>query len=452
MTEPDDDNLSNEEFEDDDWEASPPAEKSGSKVPVTEAQTSDAPKDEFQKFLRDPRLNAELPQIPLERAKPSAYTEIMGILATAADEQDIYDGLRLFKRRKIKAIEALENDPLINRERILSALSEVAECILLAAYSVSAKVISHKFGLPGYITAYQQFAPAHLGIISMGKQGAQEINYESDLDLIFIYSHIGETHGQSSMSNGEYFAKLAQRLISLLSIPTGAGKCYDIDTELRPSGNAGTLVVSYDHFLNHQMNTAANWERLALLRARPCAGDEAFLNSLDKQIAQLNYHRSLAADFFSDMHMIRQRVIDEKVKESADRLDIKIGPGGIMDIEFFLQGLLLKNTAIFPSLRQRNTFSLLRALRAHRLIQEPDAKIIERAYVLYRSIESHIQLLKKRSESHLDRSDMALIAERLHFSSEAQLWNELKDLRKNVHQIRLGLYAPDLRDLPLSDK
>jgi glutamate-ammonia-ligase adenylyltransferase len=439
MTEPDNDNLYDDDFDEDDWEAGPPAPE------IQKDSVPKAPKDEFRKYSGDPRLKAELPQVPQERAKPDDFAELTNILAQAIDEQDIYDGLRLFKRRKVKIIESLENDPLKNRELILSALSEVAECILLAAYNISAKVIAEKFGLPGYMTSYKQFSPAHLGVVSMGKQGAKEINYESDLDLIFIYSHIGETHGPMNMSNGEYFAKLAQRLMSLLSIPTGAGKCYDIDTELRPSGNAGTLVVSYDHFLNHQMNTAASWERLALLRARPCAGNETFLSILDQQISQLNYHRPLSPNFFSDMHTIRQRVIDEKVREKPDRLDIKIGPGGIMDIEFLLQGLLLKNAAIFPNLRQKNTFALLRSLRTHRLLPETDAQVVERAYILYRSLESHIQLLKKRSETHFDHSDAGQIAECLLFSSESQLWNELIDLRKNVRHMTLRLYAPDLR-------
>lgn len=400
--------------------------------------------DSFTQYNHDPRLIIKSQKEKKDDFHSPLLKELTDRLRAIKDEEKYLDEIRYFKREKQKLImDSLENHPLENRKKILNKLSEIAETIVCLTQDHIQKRMERDFGLPTYLSSYKQTQISNLSIIGMGKLGGGTINYHSDLDLIFVYSHTGETQGRHTMSNNEYFAKLAQRFINTLSVMTQAGRCYEIDTELRPSGNQGTLVTSYDHFIDHQMNKAQNWERQALIRARPITGESEFRQLLSTQIRQLVFERPLPIHFTKTMHEVREMVIQEKVKTSETSFDFKRGHGAIMDVEFILHHIQLKNARVFPDLKLLSLFDVLDQLRKHNLIASKDLETLTEAHLYYRTIESLSQIIKNRSITKMDyESDLfSEISERLKFKNKNELKEKIIHLRNAVRSIYEGIYA-----------
>jgi len=159
-------------------------------------------------------------------------------------------------------------------------------------------------------------------ILGMGKLGGHEMSYNSDLDVIFIYE--GNDH--------EFYSKLGQKVISVLSVPTGEGYAYKIDLDLRPSGRSGALVTSFDSFKEYHKASAQLWERQALARARPVAGSPQLGNKIMEAVTHFVYEESYPKDFYREIHRLRSRMEKEIAKETASKVNIKTGKGGTVDI------------------------------------------------------------------------------------------------------------------------
>lgn len=351
-------------------------------------------------------------------------------LKTAKESQDTYDILRLFKRRRHQEISQLESAPFENRQKIFFEITKTAEIILFAAFEHMQTQLESQFGFPSFLNSYNQITPAHLGIIGMGKLGSREMNYESDIDIIFVYSHRGETMGRKKITNQEYFAKFAQKYLNLLSLTTSAGRCYEMDVELRPSGNLGMLVSSFDHFIDHQMNQAQEWEHMALLRARPILAPLDFKKNIELHIDELAHKRPLPNDFFRKMHAIRQKVLQQKASEQENMFDLKLGKGGLMDVEFILQGIEMKFQHLYTHLQQRSLFSLIQNLKNQSILAEKNVQELEEAHLTFHTVISQIHLEERRSYNrvHYDSDLFEKISGRLALPK--------KELKENLLQHR----------------
>jgi [glutamine synthetase] adenylyltransferase / [glutamine synthetase]-adenylyl-L-tyrosine phosphorylase len=397
-------------------------------------------KDSFTLFKKDPRLNTSVYQLASKKKSQDLRVDLSQEFSQYKDDENFFDAIRQYKtEQKNRIINELESSPLQNRPRILKALSTLADSILFVTYERVFQIMKAKHGMPCFLSSYKQTVPANLAILGMGKLGGQEINYYSDLDIIFVYSHRGETLSSPAMDNRQFFVKLAQKYINVLSVMTSAGRCYEIDTELRPSGNAGALVISYDHFLDHQMNKAQTWERYALLRARAMASSWEFQDQLDKQINKLTYQYIVNKDIIPHMHKIRKQVIKERAAQETNGFDIKLGEGGLMDIEFIAHLIQLKYGLIHPNLQQRSLFELFDALKKHDILSVSERTTLSQAHLYFRSIESLLHLDKKRSDSFLqfDTSLSELITEKLNLTSVKEY---IKDLREDVRKIYKRFY------------
>lgn len=397
-------------------------------------------RDSFTKHKTTPHLaeSAESSRVqpaapPRENENPFV-TELDRELKNAADKEAAYDVLRAFKNRKHAEIRALESDPIANRRKIMTELARVADAILNAGYAYAKAGMDAELGHPTYLSSYKQTLPASLAVIGMGKLGGREMNYESDVDLVFVYSHVGETAGKKSVSNAEYFARFAQKFLNLISVQTAAGRCYDTDVELRPSGNAGALVASLENFLDHQMNRAEEWERLALLRARVVAAPVEFRVPLERHLDELAFGREPPKDFFPVMRDVRERVLAERVREATGQYDLKLGPGSLMDVEFVLQGLQMRNQRVFPELKRRSIFELIDALAGRDLIPADELRMLSEAHLLYRTIEAKLHLARGRAEHVVsaDSDDFADIAAALGYSEKSALKKSLDAMRSSV--------------------
>ncbi|MBW8368506.1 MAG: bifunctional [glutamate--ammonia ligase]-adenylyl-L-tyrosine phosphorylase/[glutamate--ammonia-ligase] adenylyltransferase [Arenimonas sp.] len=230
-------------------------------------------------------------------------------------------------------------------ENLLLATLDVAECDIIAAHG----------RVPG----------AGLAVLGYGSLGGRELGFGSDLDLVFLHDAPADasSDGARPLDAPRYFARLAQRLVSLLGTVTGAGKLYEVDVRLRPDGAKGMLVSSLDSFSDYQRQRAWTWERQALVRARPIAGaprvQAAFEAIRTQTLCQPRDHAALRTDVVA----MRRRMRTELDRSSAARFDLKQGEGGLVDLEFLVQALVLEHAASHPSLVQpRGTPELLAAL------------------------------------------------------------------------------------------
>lgn len=397
--------------------------------------------DEFQSFKTDPRKVGQKTAAPTAGKASALVTELRKRIAALEDEQDRFDDFRLFKREKLQEIQRLESQAFNNRERILSDITKVAEAICQVAFEETLKALRDSHGIASYKNAFQQPEESKLAIVGMGSLGAHCLNYHSDLDVIFVYSHLGESIGKKVVTNREYYSKFAQKWSNLLSVMTGAGSCYDIDFELRPSGNAGLLVSSFDHFLEHQMNKAQNWERMALLRAVPVAGEAAFQRHLLSHLEQIRDKREIPKDFFKDMAGVRQRVRQERANEKPETLNLKLGNGMLMDVDFIVMGLQLKNLHIYPTLRTTNPFQAVRELQSLNFLEPDEAKTLLQAQKVFYTLLSRLHLKKKRSENHLhlQSEDFGDIAADLG-QDQGDFKDEIFSLRNSVLEIYKKTY------------
>ena len=270
----------------------------------------------------------------------------------------------------------------------------------------------------------------------MGKFGAEELTYQSDLDIICLYSHDGKTQGSASLSNLEYFIKLTQWLISCLSVQTLHGFAYKIDTELRPSGQSGALVTSERSFREYHKTSAWNWEKQALIKARPVAGDPEFIHRLQTLTWDIILARDYGKECAQEMIHLRERLEKEKAQETEDRLNLKTGYGGLIDIEFAVQYLQLHHAKKVPALRTPKTCSALQVIEKEGLLSEATCQGLTKAYLLYRRLETIIRLLSGHSTDTLNRRDekLAEIAAKLHLASPQALWQQVLETRKQVRK------------------
>lgn len=321
---------------------------------------------------------------------------IRDLESALADESD-YGG-RLDAIRRFRHVETLkiclrdlngEVDPFY----VGWYLSLVAEAVLEVGLGIARDIVTGKEGKQG---RGKKNGP-RMTVLGMGKLGGRELSYNSDLDVIFIYDGKPEEH--------EFFSKLGQKVISVLSVPTGEGLAYKIDMGLRPSGRSGALVTSYDAFRKYQEESAQIWERQALIRAKPSAGDEDLGKRVARSIEDLVYGRPLPPGFRKEIKHLRARMETELARESAKKLNIKTGRGGIVDIEFLVQMLQLKHGGEHREVRGQNTLDALNGLRDAGIIKENEYEALSDGLYFLKRMENLLRLLHDRSINELYESD-----------------------------------------------
>jgi glutamate-ammonia-ligase adenylyltransferase len=255
-------------------------------------------------------------------------------------------------------------------------LAALAEGLLVATLDVAeADIIAAHGRVPG----------AGLAVLGYGSLGGRELGFGSDLDLVFLHDAPvdASSDGPRPLDAGRYFARLAQRLVSLLGTVTGAGKLYEVDVRLRPDGAKGMLVSSVESFADYQRQRAWTWERQALVRARPIAGaarvQAAFEAIREDTLRQPRDHATLRADVVA----MRRRMRAELDRSHAGRFDLKQGEGGLVDLEFLVQALVLEHAAAQPSLvAPRGTPLLLAALGEAGVLPSDEVAALLQAHAL----------------------------------------------------------------------
>ena len=351
---------------------------------------------------------------PLVRSKSELRKELWESLSACRDFEEEMDELRRFKNVETLRIGLHDLSGNLSPEEGMFQLSALAEVLLANALTLARREAARKFGLPMTREEGGSPAEARFCVMGMGKLGSEELSYHSDLDIIFIYLGAGETapgpgapaEGFRKLTNHEFFAKVAQRLISILSTVTREGHVYKLDTRLRPSGNAGPLVSSLAAFERYHEESAQLWERQALLKCRFLAGDRDLGKRVEERIDRFIYGRPLPEAAAEEIHRLRKRMELEIGKERSDRLDLKVGRGGIVDVEFAVQYLQLLHGPQHRSVRARSTLKALYELRLLKVLPEEEFRILDEGYRFLRSLEVGLRLSQDASIERFDPSSL----------------------------------------------
>jgi len=322
-------------------------------------------------------------------ARQALVDDLTSEVAVLDHDQAVLRALRRFKRRETLRI--CYGD--IVREQSLRTvtlqISYLAEAILEAALAVAWRTLRRKRGTP--LGPDRQ--PARFVVLGMGKLGGAELNYSSDIDLIFLYEVDGQTDSKRPLTNGEFFDRLAREFVRLLTETTGLGTAYRVDLRLRPEGEQGPIVRSVSSALAYYDVRGRTWERQAYIKARPVAGDLnlgfEFLDKLQPWI----YRRYLSRAEISEIKALKRRIEKHTEREGADALDVKTGHGGIRDVEFAIQFLQLLNGGGLPAVRTVNTLEAIARLESAGCLTNQERILLEANYSLLRKIEHRLQIM-----------------------------------------------------------
>lgn len=335
------------------------------------------------------------------------------------------DSLRLFKREQTLVIASAELADEIGPDAVGHYLSDLAEIVLEAVYQLARNALQQKHGIAGYMLDGKRYQ-AELAIIGYGKLGGRELHYQSDLDVIFLHDSKGEqqlTSGPKSIENSMYFARLAQKIISMTSVLTASGKLYEIDSRLRPEGASGLLVSSTEAYLRYQQDKAWTWEHQALVRARQVAGSQQLagaFTSIRETVLRLERDQKQLA---RDVVEMRERMLQSKKPPEGERLDLKHSRGGMVDIEFMVQYWVLAGANSIGSDRlYSDNISLLNELYRLNLITSSQSQLVE-IYQLYHRL-LHESVLQEESAE----VDAELIADQV--KHVIKCWNECFGLQE----------------------
>lgn len=308
----------------------------------------------------------------------------------SGDLEDQMSHLRRFKHAEVLRVGINDIYGEMDIAEVTRQLSEIAEVCLIAAYRVALETQKKRYGLsPGWDPPFV--------ILGMGKLGGRELNYSSDLDLIFLFDASNHAGLPGSIDPNEFYGRLSQRFITVMTSPTVEGTLYEIDTRLRPSGTFGPIVTSLESFRDYHARSARFWERQALIKARPIAGHPALFNPVSQAINEIVYQNPLTEKDREALLQIRSQMEREIAKESPRRKHIKSGRGGLVDIEFLVQYYQMQEGKRYPSVRASNTLEVLEALKNVGILPPLIASDLREIYLFLRRLENRIQILENRS-------------------------------------------------------
>jgi len=305
-------------------------------------------------------------------------------------------------------------------------LSSLADAILEYALKLCRQELDNLYGSPQTIDAQGRISTAEFCVMALGKLGSAELNYASDIDLVFLFSDDGDTSAGGSrghLSNREFFVKLAERLLRVVGEPAGEGASYRIDARLRPHGREGALSCSLAEAVNYYQRTAQDWELQALIRARSSAGSAAVYSRFADLIENYVYRSNVSVA--AALRSVREakEKIDIQHERPEKGFNVKLGRGGIREIEFIAQALQLAYGGEDSWLRTPHTLMTLGRLAERSLLSEREHSQISDAYHFLRALEHRLQM-EHGLQTHalpVELSRRELVARRMNFSGDGAL-------------------------------
>ncbi|CAL1239534.1 bifunctional [glutamate--ammonia ligase]-adenylyl-L-tyrosine phosphorylase/[glutamate--ammonia-ligase] adenylyltransferase [Candidatus Methylocalor cossyra] len=377
--------------------------------------------------------------------RPGEYRDALRrTLAGSADDGELMARLRRFRNREMVRIAWRDIAGWASLEETLEALSLLAESVVEESLAVLFQRSCAVHGTP--LDRHGQ--PQSLVVLGMGKLGAWELNFSSDIDLIFAYREDGVLPGKKGLHYAEFYTRLAQNLIKVLEAITEDGFVFRVDTRLRPFGESGPLVLSFAALEAYYQGQAREWERYAMVKARTIAGDFAAGRELEEFLRPFVYRRYLDYRALGELRALKRKIAQELRRK--DRQDnIKLGPGGIREIEFIVQAFQLIRGGREKRLRQRRLQAVLTALGELELLPDPVVARLRSAYRQLRTVENRLQQYGDRQTHDLpvDPRARAALAYALGHPDWDNFRAALDEIRAAVHEVfEQVIAAPEAQD------
>ncbi len=334
----------------------------------------------------------------------------------AHDDAAVLRAFRRFRHRQLLRIGT--NDIVRGRplDEITGDISLVANVAIGVALETAERTVSRRLGRPHAPDG----APVSCCVLAFGKLGGEELNYSSDIDLMFVYSEEGETRGErgQGVPAEEFYFRVVGEVVRLLGANTGQGQAYRIDLRLRPEGQRGPLARSLESTLSYYDTLGRTWERQALIKARPVAGDLDLGARFLRAIEPFVYRKYLTFTEINEIKALKRQIEQKARQAGVDGREVKTGHGGIRDIEFTIQFLQLLNGGDLPAVRRRNTLAALSALEQAGCLIDPEYRVLEDAYRFLRKTEHRLQLMFDLQTHRLPEGDdeLARLARRMGYA------------------------------------
>lgn len=348
-------------------------------------------------------------------------------LVDCSSEQQLHKILRQFRTEQMVNIAVADLWLNIDLKQSLLRLSTLADVLIIAALNWLTNYCQQQWGQPQ--NAQGEEMP--LLVYGMGKLGGKELNFSSDIDLIFAYPDAGQTVGaRRSIENQPFFIRLAQKLIAALHTVTADGFVYRVDMRLRPFGDSGPLVLTFNAMEDYYQEQGRDWERYAMLKAR-LIGNSAYHGQLSSMLRPFVYRRYIDFSVIDSLRRMKMMIAQE-VRRKQLKNNIKLGAGGIREIEFIVQVFQLIRGGRVKDLQQRSLLTVLPLLVEHQVISESSCQVLTQSYYFLRRVENIIQALDDKQTQTLP--DNTLDQQRLLQVLNLNSWTDFLTLLEQYMQ------------------
>lgn len=374
---------------------------------------------------------------------PNYLTLLTEQLITCESEEALHQQLRLFRLEQMVSIAFADMVLDISLDESLKRLSALADSLILGALSWLSDCCYQKWGKP--TNSVGETIP--LLVYGMGKLGGGELNFSSDIDLIFAYPESGETQGgRKTIDNQLFFTRLAQKLITALNQQTADGFVYRVDMRLRPFGESGPLVLSFSAMEDYYQEQGRDWERYAMLKAR-LIGEGKYHKQLSSMLRPFVYRRYIDFSVIDSLRRMKMMIAQEVRRKNLTD-NIKLGAGGIREVEFIVQVFQLIRGGRIKPLQQRSLLTVLPLLVEHQEITEHSKLVLENAYRFLRRVENILQALNDQQtqtlpDNALDQARLLYVLGDDIFPSWQKFIQYLNKLMAAVHQEFIVLIGED---------
>lgn len=348
---------------------------------------------------------------------------------------DSFDkALRQFRHREMLRIIWRDLNRIVHLQETTTDMSHLADAVIEHALAFHHSRLSQEFGAP-MATVDGRACEQQLLVLGMGKLGAYELNLSSDVDLIFAYPLSGQTvGGPSAIDNQTFFTRLGQRLIQSLDKVTIDGFVFRVDMRLRPHGNSGPLVLNFRALEDYYQNQGRDWERYAMVKARVITGDAQQSKTLMQSLRAFTYRTSIDESVFASLRSMKALIHKEVIRRRLQQ-DIKLGPGGIREVEFIVQSFQLLHGGQQTELQCRGLLEAINLLVGKHYLSREEGKTLSQAYIFLRNTEHSIQAFADRQTQILPKEAVAKLAliTAMGFVDEPDFERELDRHRNTVN-------------------
>jgi glutamate-ammonia-ligase adenylyltransferase len=351
-----------------------------------------APKLLVELFNSEQLLSSETPQYSVMLADS---------VEKCSTEEQLQKCLRLFRLKQMVHIAVGDFLLDITLDESLKRLSSLADSLIIAANAWLTRFCESKWGVPVNSANEAQ----SLLVYGMGKLGGQELNFSSDIDLILVYPEAGETQGlRRSIDNQLFFTRLGQKLITALNQHTADGFVYRVDMRLRPFGESGPLVLSFNAMEDYYQDQGRDWERYAMLKAR-LVGEGKYHDQLSNMLRPFVYRRYIDFSVIDSLRRMKAMIAQEVRRKQLNN-NIKLGAGGIREVEFIVQVFQMIRGGRVSDLQHRNLLTVLPLLVTHDVLTQPSAEVLTASYRFLRRVENIIQALNDQQTQTLPDNEL----------------------------------------------